>query len=248
MPRPASEIEAASFLRLLVLGSPKSGKSCTVIKSAPGFSYVINSDDVYSLRPVLQFTDQFEYDVALGTELRSIEKCIHFAREGVKAGKYQTIIWDTITKYVWRAEDVFAKATENGQGEPDGRRYHPKLRKHVLNILDRLFEIPAHVIVNSHWADVAGALIDNQLDKEGDGIAPMLVGQLRVVVPAAFQDVVFLEKKGEKRDFVTSSSGVWGPGCRNLPGVKTMPADISLLWGEMTKHNAATDKKDGSVK
>lgn len=229
-------------MRALILGAPKSGKSCTVIKSAVGFSYVINSDDRYSLRPVLDFTDQFEYDVALGDNLRDIEKCIHAAREGVKAGKYQTIIWDTITKYVWRAEDVFAKATENNAGEPDGRRYHPKLRKHVLNILDRLFEIPAHIIVNSHWTDVAGAPIDNQLDKEGDGIAPMLVGQLRVTVPAAFQDVIFLEKKGEKRNFITSSSGVWGPGCRNLPGVSTLPADIGALWAAMTQHNTKDEK------
>lgn len=243
MPRPASEIEAAGFLRLLVLGSPKSGKTCTVLKSAIGFTYVINSDDKFSLRPALDFTDEFDFDMALGDNLRDIEKCIAAARDGVKAGKYQTIVWDTITKYCWRAEQVFAKATENGNGEPDGRRYHPKLRNHILNILDRLFELDAHIIVNSHWADVAGALIDNQLDKEGEGIAPMMPGQLRVTVPAAFQDVVFLEKKAEKRDFITSSSGVWGPGCRNLPGVGSMPADVSALWDKMTQHNSKTEAK-----
>lgn len=242
MPHPASEVEASNFLRLLVLGSPKSGKSCTVIKSAPGFIYVINSDDRYSLKPVLDFTDEFEFDVALGDNLRDIEKAIHAAREGVKAGTYQTIVWDTITKYCWRAEDIFAKATENGAGESDGRRYHPKLRKHIMNILDRLFELPAHVIVNAHWADVGGAPIDNQLEKDGEGIAPMLPGQLRVHVPAAFQDVVFLEKKNEKRNFITSSSGVWGPGCRNLPGVSTLPADVSLLWEKMNKKETSQTK------
>lgn len=241
MPRKASEIEACSYLRLLILGAPKNGKTTTVLKSAMGTSYVINSDDEHSLRPALQFTDDFDFDVCLGNDVREIEKAIHVAREGVKEGRYQTILWDTITKYCWRVEEVFAKATWNAREEPDGRRYHPLLRKHVMNIIDRLFLLPAHVIVNAHWADVGGAPIDNQLDKDGDGIAPMLPGQLRVHVPAAFQDVIFLEKKGETRNFITSSSGVWGPGCRNLPGVKTMPADISALWDKMQSTNQPKD-------
>jgi AAA domain len=237
MPRPSSEVEATSYLRLLVLGRPKDGKTCTVLKSAPGFTYVINSDDRYSLRPVLEFTDEFEFDLALGDNLRDIEKCIAAARDGVKSGKYQTVVWDTITKYCWRAEDVFAAASANGKGEPDGRRYWPAFRKHIHNIIGRLFALEAHVIVNAHHIDVKGAEIDNQLDKSGDGIAPMLGGQLRVTVPAEFQDVVFLEKKGEARSFITSSTGVWGPGCRNLPGVSSVAADVSKLWETMNKHN-----------
>lgn len=241
MPRRASEIEACSYLRLLVLGSPKVGKSTTILKSAIGTSYVINSDDEFSLRPALQFTDDFDFDLVFGNNLSDIEKAIHAAREGVKAGQYQTIIWDTITKYCWRAEEVFAKATENAAGEADGRRYHPRFRKHVMNIIDRLFLLPAHVIVNAHWADVGGALIDNQLEKEGKGIAPMLPGQLRTHVPAAFQDVIFLEKQGDQRFFITSNEGVWGPGTRNLPGVQKLPADISLLWEKMQSNNQPKD-------
>lgn len=244
MPRRASEIEACSYLRLLVFGSPKVGKSTTVLKSCIGSAYVINSDDEFSLRPALQFTDDFDYDLVFGSDpnCQEIEKAIYGAREGVKAGNYQTIIWDTITKYCWRAEEVFAKATENAAGEADGRRYHPRFRKHVMNIIDRLFTIPAHVIVNAHWAEVGGALIGDQLEKEGKGIAPMLPGQLRTHVPAAFQDVIFLEKQGENRVFVTSPDGVWGTGARNLPGVKVLPADISLLWEKMQSFNQP--KKD----
>jgi hypothetical protein len=231
-------------MRVCNMGAPKSGKTCTVLKTAPGYKYVINSDDKYSLRPALQFTSDFDFDMALGDNLRDIEKCIAAARDGVKAGKYQTILWDTATKYCWRAEQVFAAASENAKGEPDGRRYWPQFRRHVHGILDRLFALDAHVIVNVHYVDVAGALIDNQLDKTGDGIAPMLGGQLRVTFPAEFQDVVFLEKKGETRSFVTSSAGVWGPGCRNLPGVTALPADVSLLWETMTKHNQQLKNRD----
>jgi hypothetical protein len=238
MPRAASEVEMTSHMKLLVLGAPKVGKTTTILKSAVGTTYVINSDDKHSLRPALDFTDEFEWDLVLGDNLRDIEKCLKTAADGVKAGKYQTILWDTITKYCWRAEEIFASASENASGEPDGRRYHPKFRKHVINVIERLLDIPAHVIVTSHWADVGGALIDNQLEKEGEGIVPMLPGQLRTHVPAAFQDVVFLVKGPTgKREFLTSAGGVWGPGSRTLPGVERVPADISQLWEKMQQHN-----------
>jgi len=245
MPRLASEVEATSYMRLLCLGGPKDGKTCTVLKSAIGMTYVINSDDKFSLRPALEFTDEFEFDMALGDNLRDIEKCITAAREGVKEGRYQTILWDTITEYCRRAEDVFAKATENDAGEPDGRRYHPQLRKHIHGILDRLFGLDAHVIVNAHWDDMMGAAIGNQLDKTGQGICPGLPGQLRKTVPRSFQDVIFLDRKGQKREFLTSACGVFMSGTRNLPGTVPYPADISKLWDAMNKHNETlTTKKD----
>jgi len=115
MPRLASEVEATSYMRLLCLGGPKDGKTCTVLKSAIGMTYVINSDDKFSLRPALEFTDEFEFDMALGDNLRDIEKCITAAREGVKEGRYQTILWDTITEYCRRVEDVFAAVVRQGK-------------------------------------------------------------------------------------------------------------------------------------
>lgn len=253
MPHKAAEIEASAYARILVMGAPKSGKSVTVGKSAPGPVYIINSDDQFSLRPLLDFTRDFEYDFISGENPQAMITAITAAHLKIKKDpeetRYKTVIWDTITKYVWRAEDVYAKASMGAKGEPDGRRYHPLLRKHVHNILDLLFALPCHVIVNTHWAEVGGALIDEQLEKKGEGVAPMLPGQLRVTVPAAFQDVIFLEKpaKGD-RVFITSSSGVWGPGCRSLPGVSSMPADISLLWAKMQQHTTATNNKKDTSK
>jgi|SRR5882757_3023975 len=230
----ADDIEDISYLHLLVLGSAKSGKSCTVVKSAPKGVYVINSDLRDSLRPVTDFTTEFDWDYAPGTNLRDIEICIANAREGVKAGTYQTIVWDTITEYCRRVEEVFAAPTINKDGEPDGRRYHPKFQKHVHQVLDRLFAIPAHIVVNSHWDDEGGGLLDNQLAKKGEGIVPMLVGKLRKSIPRQFPDVVFLERKGDVRNFIVSDGGIFTPGCKNLPGVTVMPADVTALWDKMT--------------
>jgi len=235
MPRPSSEVEATAFLNLLVLGTAKAGKTCTVISTAPGPVYVINSDSPTSLRPVLEFTDDFEFDLCLGDNLRDIEKCIHSAREGVKAGKYKTVVWDTITKYCRRAEQIFeaADAAANRSGEANGMKYIPKFQRHIHNVLDRLFTIPCHVIVNSHWINDEGRQIEGQAPKKGEGIVPMLPGKLRLSIPGEFEDVIFLENKRGKREFITSDSGVFGSGGRNLPNVEVFPGDISALWDAM---------------
>ncbi len=232
MPNASSAVEASSYLRMLALGALKIGKTRTLISTAPGPVYVINSDDKCSLRPAAKVSE-FTWDLALGDDLGAIEKCIHEARIGVKEGRYKTIVWDTITEYSRRAEDTYSEATENAQGEPDGRRFWPKHRKHIIGIIDRLFRLPCHVIVTAHYEEMPGTVIDGQVKKSGDGVVPRLGGQLRTIVPAMFQDVVFLEKKKGERFFVTASDGVFGPGCRSLDGVQTCEANVGTLWAMM---------------
>lgn len=202
-------------------------------ESAFGMGYVINCDDKYSLRPATRVTTNFEWDLVTGKDaglLAKMEQAIGAARKGVKEGKYKWILWDTMTYYARRMEEVMAEATANAKGEPDGRRYWPRYHKELQGIVDRLFDLEAHVIVNAHHIDVKGALIDNQLEKEGQGICPMLGGRSRAEIPAMFQDVVCMEMRGGKRVFTTAAEGVFGPGCRNLEGVSQVEADIGVLW------------------
>lgn len=234
MPIDSKDLVGSSYLRLLVMGPPKVGKSTTCIGSAPpGGVYVINSDDKYSLRPATKVRE-FQCDHVLGNELQGIENALKEARTGVKEARYQTIVWDTITKYAGRVEDVFANATIGAKGEPDGRRYWPAYKKHLHGIIDRLFALKAHVIVTAHYIEQSGVMIDGQIAKQGNGIVPALGGTARASIPAEFQDVVFLEMRpGGKRVFVTSSDGVFGPGCRSLPGVQSVDANIATLWEKM---------------
>jgi hypothetical protein len=237
MPFSASEVESSSYLRLLVLGGPKVGKTRTVIQSAPGPSYVINCDDQFSLKPAAVVRSDFVWDLVTGedaTIFQKMENAIGEARRGVKEGKYKTVVWDTLTYYAQRIELVLAGATDTGKG-PDGRRYWPEYEKRLRNVVDRLFSLKAHIIVTAHYIDVKGAAIDNQLEKSGEGIVPLLGGKARATLPAMFQDVVFLEKKGGRRVFTCSSDGIWGPGCRNLEGVSQVDADIGVLWKAMTQ-------------
>jgi signal recognition particle receptor subunit beta len=224
MPNPSSAIETSTFQRLLVLGGPKVGKTTTIISTCERPVYVINSDDKFSLRPAARVCD-FTWDLALGDDLQAIEKCIHEARLGVKEGKYKTVVWDTITSYSDRALEVYESVTKESQG-----KFWYNHRKHVLGVLDRLFALKCHIVVTCHHLDIPDTTTERQVRKAGEGAVGAFPGQLRIKVPAAFQDIVFLEKRAGKRTFITSSSGVFGPGCRNLPEVESCDADVGVLW------------------
>jgi hypothetical protein len=99
--------------------------------------------------------------------------------------------------------------------------------------VSRLFRLKAHIIVTSHYLDVGGEVMDGQQAKTGIGIVPLLGGKARGTIPAMFQDVVFFEKKGADRFFITGIDGVWGPGCRSLPGNMAVPADVKALMRAM---------------
>lgn len=237
MPLASSSLAGQSFARLIVLGAPKVGKTTTCAKTSPGGVYVINSDDEFALRPAATAGAEFTYDTALGSEhdLGAIERAIREAQKGVKEGRYRTIIWDTVTRYAARAEDVFAAASAGGSGKPDPRRWYPAHRKHVMNSVDRLLALPAHVILICHYQD-------KYRDQEGqaqpvrEGIVPALGGKLAADLPAMVSDVVYLdrERSGE-RVFICSSQGVYGPGGRNLTGVDKVPADVSKLLDVMAQ-------------
>ncbi len=239
MPQPSSAVESSAYLRLLVLGAPKVGKTQTILSTCEGPAYVINSDDQYALRPAARVCE-FTYDFAPGKDAQTIENCLHEAKIGVKEGRYKTIVWDTISKYASRIVDVYADATNNAAGEPDGRRFWPRYAKHLHSVIDRLFTLKAHVIVTSHYVEGSNILIEGQVRKAGDGVLPGIPGGARTSIAAEFQDIVFFEKRAGKRLFVTSSDGVFGPGCRSLPGVETCEANVQELWKMMQGPKAKT--------
>ncbi len=251
MPLSSKEVETSAYLRLFVMGAPKCGKTHTCIESASralGGVYVINSDDQNSLISASRVSE-FQWDLALGKDPNDIEAAIREARTGVKEGRYKVIVWDTISRYSDRVQNAYLDATNNAAGEPDGRRAWPRYKKHLEGIIDRLFTLKAHVIVLSHFVEASASVIDGQVKKAGEGVVPGLAGGARTSIPAMFQDIVFLEKRAGKRYFVTASEGVFGPGCRSIPGqVDHVEADIGVLWkamgGSVGKNVSKRSKKE----
>lgn len=230
------------LLRLLVLGPPKVGKTTTCITTAPGPVYVINSDDSEALRSAaLMPGAAFTYDNAFGDDLQAMQKAIIEASEGAKAGKYRTIVWDTLTLFAQRLEQLCLDATATKSGEPNPMKAYPAYNDNLRRIIDKLFTIPAHVIVTSHYIEV-GPGADGKATV-GEGIMPMLSGKAKQLVPARFQDVVFLTRENDgTRVFLTQAKGAFGPGCRSLPGVEKVPADVQKLIAAIEARHARGSK------
>lgn len=230
MPINASECTKSPYLRLLVMAAPKAGKTTTTLMTCEKPAYVINCDDESSLIPAARKTKDFVYDNVMGPNaLQAFEGALKEAREGVKAGRYKTVVWDTMTSHALRAEQIYLDSTDTGKG-PDGRRAWPMYEKHLRAAVERLFTLKAHVVILAHYIDVGGSETDAQLAKSGPGIVPLLGGKARATIPSLVSDIVFLEKTKEGRVFRCSIDGVFGPGCRSLSGVDTLPADVMGFW------------------
>jgi hypothetical protein len=226
MPISSANMRASTspFLRLLVLGPPKIGKTRTCIVTAPGPVYVINSDDTEALpdggalAPAASVPEAvFSSDVVPGTDLQAMQKALAEAKRGAKAGEYKTVVWDTITLFASRLKDLCESHATTKGGEVDG---------------------PAHVIVTAHlYEKPAGE------GRTGDALLPHVAGQSQSMVPARFQDVVLLAWDKQERVFFTHLKGVYGLGSRSLPGVEKVPADIGKLLEAIQERKAALGAK-----
>ena len=248
VPLSAADIDGPSFLRMLVLGFSKVGKSVACVSTAPGPVYVINSDQKESLVPVTRFTDNFLHNHVISSQ--GMNDAIELARQLVKEERVQTVVWDTISGFSPYLEAEAFASTLTKDGKEDGRKAWPVYRKIIRSTLSRLFKLKAHVIVISHYLDVGGAPDEDSkgVAKTGQGIVPMLGGTSRAEVGGMFQDVVFMEKQltgpgKEDRFFVTGIDGVYGPGCRSVNGNKVMPADVGNFIKAMEADMASRKKK-----
>jgi AAA domain len=241
MPQAASTLDRDPFLRVLLLGAAKVGKSRSTIVSlaAIGPGYVLCCGDRSGMGPAARHTKKFAFDVI--RDENDMEACLKEARRGVKENEYKWIVVDDFSLYASFLEGALrdASASHNSKGEPDGRRYWPEYKQRLLNTVRRLFDVKAHVVFISHYIE-SGPEIDGQRAKTGRGIMPMVGGSAREELPALFQDVLFMEKedKSGRRVFQVNPEGVWGPGSRSSDGTHTIDAD----FGEFLKLAVENDK------
>lgn len=234
------DLAGSSFHRLLILGAPKDGKTYTALCSAAGAKkegtaeiLLINSDDSKAWQAARDDGWRFDVLFAPGKNPQEMVDAIALARAAIAEGRYRSVIWDTLSKYSWRVLEAFQDASRGQSGEADGRKYWHAHRNHILQVVDQLLDLDAHVIVTSHWRDASDSmLIQGQIAKSGDGIVSDLPGELRKTVAGCFANVVFLRvDHNEKRAFLWKRMGQFGPGGRTLPkGVTECEADIQLLW------------------
>jgi hypothetical protein len=141
---------------------------------------------------------------------QTFENAYAAARKGVKEGTYQTVIWDTVTEYGRKVQYLCEDE------EKDGRKAWGRLARYVGQAIDRLIKLECHVIVLAH----------SRLE---DGRVELAIpGQSGERIPASFNDVWYLDKRGGNRTFSCKKEGILGS--RSLIGVTEVEANVSKLW------------------
>lgn len=230
MPLSARELEKDSFLRVLLLGPAKVGKSSMVIASSPPPVRVLLCESDSALTHAVRIAgSNFTFERI--KDWNTMSAAIQEARKDAEASKLKTLIVDPLSDFATVLEEQCLKMTDNGKG-PDGRRAYPEYNRRMRHLLEQLFRVPAHLIVVSHYIDTGGGEVQpdgggEATPRTGEGIVPLLPGKARALVAAKFPDVVWMDYVKGERILVTGPRGAWGPGCRSLSETKILPADVN---------------------
>lgn len=232
MPLPASALERDEFLRLLVMGPPKVGKSTCVVATSPGPVRVLLCEADSALKGARRHSPKNHFDFERIKGWDSMMSALKEARDDIKAGKLKTLVVDPLSDFAAVLEEACLAQTDNGKG-PDGRRAYPEYGRRLRHLIEQLFRLQCHVIVITHYIEVGGGEVQpdgggEATPRTGEGIVPLLAGKARALVAAKFNDVCWfdLDKKGQ-RFIETGPTGRWGPGCRSLDGTHMIPADVT---------------------
>lgn len=224
------DLERDPYLRLLVMGPAKVGKSAMCVATAPGPVAILLCEADSALRgPKRHSPNKKHFGFWRVRDWDTMQKAVVEVSVEVKEGRIKTVVVDPLSEFATNLEAQCLKATNNDRGEPDGRRAYPEYNNRLRHLFDQLFRLKAHLIVITHYIETGGTLIGDQLEKTGQGIVPLLAGKARALVAAKFNDVVWMEIRKGERVFVTGPEGAWGPGCRSIEGTQVVPADIGKL-------------------
>lgn len=232
MPFPASALERDEFLKILLMGPPKLGKSTMVIATSPGPVRVLLCESDSALNGARRLAPEWvkhgDFERIKGWD--SMMTALKEAKDDVKEGKIKTVVVDPLSDFAARLEADLLASTDNGKG-PDGRRAYPEYGRRLRHLIEQLFRLPCHVIVISHYIEVGGGEVQPEgggeaTPRTGEGIVPLLAGKARALIAAKFTDVVWFDIRKGERIIETGPTGRWGPGCRSLDGAQVIPADI----------------------
>lgn len=237
------DLTKCDYLRLLVLGYPKSGKSTTILLTCETPVHVINCDAKSGLQPARRLGCKFTYERVNGPDyLSQMETAIANCRRMVKGGEVKTVLLDGLN---YHARHILGQlkewsASRNKSGESDGRAYWPEYNTRLMNAVERLVDLDCHFIATSHYSQT-GPEIEGQAKKSGDGVVPLIEGNVRLQIAGLFDDTIFMERTGDDRIFVLKTGGKFGPGGRNLSGVETCPADVTEYWKLCLENNTTVE-------
>lgn len=207
-----------AFLKALILGPPKSGKSTQIVGTAPrpliascdGRSGLISPATIY---PDQQWCAAFDVLTIKGwNDFQST------AAKAVRAGDCGSIVIDTLTFLAFNIRDQLKD--RKVQGFDLWNEYDDEFRRG----LERILELPTHVFLTAH------------LDAEhegGAGSMPLIPGnQARKYIAGRVNQWVMLEydpSRKPNRQFILTPQKEWRGGCRGVVKSATCDATVQAL-------------------
>jgi len=217
----AAGVQANAFARVLLLGPPKSGKTSSVLLTAPRPILHINCDySVSAAKGAARLGAEFQ--TVFVTSRASWFGAIRGAIKAAEAGEFRTIAVDPISVFGDTA------LTELKAANYEGWALWGALEDTIVGGCKLLLAAPAHVFLISHMT--AGG-------EETAGILPAIGGRTKLKLPSVVDDWVVLdlepERKPHERQFLIGPQKYWSGACRNAQRTCSIPADIGVLLSEL---------------
>lgn len=213
-----------SWARILLLGAAKTGKTTSVLTTAPKPIFVINCDDAeknasaltyaklqgaefaaVNVRNIVQWNDAVDYAVALS-----------------KAEKAQTVVLDTITLL---GRSLLEDLKQEDWDDP--RRMWAEFGDELQFGFRRLCEVDAHLFIVAHPLPHDDGML---------GILPAIPGKSAAYIPAEIADWIWFDydpKMKPQRAYLVGPQKSWGHGARNAKRSIRLPANATKLIEEL---------------
>ena len=205
------------FLRALLIGPPKSGKTCSVLTSAPK-PFLINGDGHSATRGAINLGAKFTaVDVTSCSEWR---QACQLAADYVKEERARTIVVDTITLLADTLHDDIVK------GGAKNYDIWTKQADELMGGYRFLAELPAHLIYIAHMK------VDSDMVA---GILPLIGGMTKQRLPGIIDDWILFEcdPSSGQRSYLLGPQKSWGASGRNIQRTCKIPANVPALLKEL---------------
>ena len=249
MPVPLSSLKVEPWLKVLMMGGPKSGKTTAAVTTSPRPVRVILCEDDSALDQSRRMgADSYtDLELALGRAkignegpYEQMTTFLAQAKEDAKAGRIKTLVWDPLTYWADRLLDQSFLVNKTSGDNDDGRLAYPHYAKRFHHCIELALTIPCHLIVVAHFEDLSGGGNTMGAARTGAGIVPNVPGKPRLSLGGRFRDVLWFDVDKDdpnRRVFYTHPSGVWGPGCRSMPAkYDILPGNFEELIKTFAKH------------
>ena len=213
--------------RVLLLGMPGVGKSTAAIATSPAPVAVILCEEEDAMQ-YPKAASPYEFSFARVTGWGSTQRAFVEIQEAIKNEGIQTVVVDPVTDL---GKILEREAVPPPQKGVDTYAAYRTYADRMMNVLDNLFRLPAHVIACAHY-----------LEKDGK-MLPLFSGQMAIQVMKRFTDRVWMDLRGEERVFITGPTpAMSGPACRSSKGTEVLPASIEALFAHFAEMRAEAEK------